>query len=98
MTDQFHDIIPGSSIHEVYEDSRKDYEYIQSVAQSVQEDALSHIIEDKKDCYTVFNASGWKDVYKRQGFGENDPEEVLELMQEYGISDRLTFSNALLRQ
>ena len=60
MTDQFHDIIPGSSIHEVYEDSRKDYEYIQSVAQSVQEDALSHIIEDKKDCYTVFNASGWK--------------------------------------
>lgn len=60
LTDQFHDIIPGSSIHEVYEDSRKDYEYIQSVAQSVQEDALSHIIEDKKDCYTVFNASGWK--------------------------------------
>ena len=36
LTDQFHDIIPGSSIHEVYEDSRKDYEYIQSVAQSVQ--------------------------------------------------------------
>ena len=25
LTDQFHDIIPGSSIHEVYEDSRKDY-------------------------------------------------------------------------
>lgn len=57
LTDQFHDIIPGSSIHEVYEDSRKDYEYIQSVAQGVQEDALSHIIEDKKDCYTVFNES-----------------------------------------
>ena len=34
----------------------------------------------------------------RAGFGENDPEEVLELMQEYGISDRLTFSNSLLRQ
>ena len=32
------------------------------------------------------------------GFGENDPEEVLELMQEYGISARLTFSNSLLRQ
>lgn len=30
------------------------------MAQGVQEDALSHIIEDKKDCYTVFNASGWK--------------------------------------
>ena len=30
----------------------------------------------------------------RAGFGENDPEEVLELMQEYGISARLTFSNS----
>lgn len=60
LTDQFHDIIPGSSIHEVYEDSRKDYAYIESVALEVEKDALSHIIEDKKDCYTVFNASGWK--------------------------------------
>ena len=31
----------------------------------------------------------------RAGFGENNPEEVLELMQEYGISARLTFSNSL---
>ena len=34
----------------------------------------------------------------RAGFGENNPEEVLELMREYGISARLTFSNSLLRQ
>ena len=33
----------------------------------------------------------------RAGFGENDPKEVLALMQEYGISARLTFSNSLLR-
>lgn len=32
----------------------------------------------------------------RAGFGDADPEEVLELLQEYGISARLTFSNALL--
>ena len=32
------------------------------------------------------------------GFGEQEPEEVLELMQEYGISARLTFSNSLLRE
>ena len=30
----------------------------------------------------------------RAGFGEQEPEEVLELMQEYGISARLTFSNS----
>ena len=28
-------------------------------------------------------------------FGENDPKEVLALMQEYGISARLTFSNLI---
>ena len=34
----------------------------------------------------------------RVGFGVNNPQEVLELMQEYGISARLTFSNSLLRE
>ena len=32
----------------------------------------------------------------RVGFGEHDSKEVLRLMQEYGISARLTFSNSLL--
>ena len=30
--------------------------------------------------------------------GEAEPEEVLALMQKYGISARLTFSNSLLRE
>lgn len=34
----------------------------------------------------------------RAGFGEQGPREVLALMQEYGISARLTFSNSLLRE
>ena len=34
----------------------------------------------------------------RAGFGEADPEAVEELMREYGISARLTFSNSLLRE
>ena len=34
----------------------------------------------------------------RTGFGDQDPREVLALMQEYGISARLTFSNSLLRE
>ena len=33
----------------------------------------------------------------RVGAGEWDPREVLDLMREYGISARLTFSNSLLR-
>ena len=34
----------------------------------------------------------------RVGFGDNNPQEVLALMQEYGISARLTFSNSQLRE
>lgn len=34
----------------------------------------------------------------RMGDGNHDPEEVLALMQEYGISSRLTFSNSLLEE
>lgn len=34
----------------------------------------------------------------RVGFGDSDPGEVFELMEEYGISSRLTFSNSLLRE
>lgn len=32
----------------------------------------------------------------RAGYGENNPKEVLSLLNEYGISARLTFSNSLL--
>ena len=34
----------------------------------------------------------------RVGFGDNNPQEVLALLREYGISARFTFSNSLLRE
>lgn len=34
----------------------------------------------------------------RTGFGEAEADEVLSLMEDYGISARLTFSNSLLRE
>lgn len=59
LTDQFHDIIPGSSIHEVYEDSRKDYVYIENIAQDVVNDFYHNVLEEEQNTYTVINASGW---------------------------------------
>ncbi|MDO5410543.1 MAG: alpha-mannosidase [Lachnospiraceae bacterium] len=59
LTDQFHDIIPGSSICEVYEDSKKDYEYIESVAREVENSYYDTVVEAKEDTYTVWNSSGW---------------------------------------
>lgn len=60
LTNQFHDIIPGSSIHEVYEDSRRDYEVIRQIAEDVVASYREKALENRKDCFTIYNASGWK--------------------------------------
>lgn len=59
LTDQFHDIIPGSSIFEVYEDSRKDYEYIEEVARQVENSFYDLALEEKENTWTVWNDSSW---------------------------------------
>lgn len=59
LTNQFHDIIPGSSIHEVYEDSKRDYLYIEGVGKEVENKAYDALVEEKENVYTVFNGSGW---------------------------------------
>lgn len=59
LTDQFHDIIPGSSIHEVYVDSKKDYEWIDSVAREVEGEFLQAAVKPREDVYAILNASGW---------------------------------------
>nr|WP_288861846.1 alpha-mannosidase [uncultured Faecalicatena sp.] len=60
LTDQFHDIIPGSSIHEVYQDARKDYAFIEQNAREVEEAFLQAVKEEKENQYTIFNSSGWE--------------------------------------
>ena len=60
LTNQFHDIIPGSSIHEVYEDSRKDYQKICKIGMEVLEDFRKTAMEKAENAYTVYNASGWE--------------------------------------
>lgn len=59
LTNQFHDIIPGSSIHEVYEDSRRDYEEIRQIARGVVADYKEHALQPKEGSYVIYNASGW---------------------------------------
>lgn len=60
LTDQFHDIIPGSSIFEVYEDSKKDYEWIEQVANEVERDYFSQNIKtDTDSVYTIINNNGF---------------------------------------
>ncbi len=54
---QFHDILPGSSIKEVYRDCKKEYEFILSELDTLEIKALNLISKQgtKKDCISVIN-------------------------------------------
>lgn len=43
LLNQFHDIIPGSSVREVYEDSAKDYEIVKEIGERIVNHALKSI-------------------------------------------------------
>lgn len=60
LTNQFHDIIPGSSIHEVYQDSRKDYEFIRQNAKEVEDAFFRNAVHERAHCFTVINTAGWE--------------------------------------
>lgn len=61
---QFHDILPGSSIKEVYEDSHVEYECAKALLQDVMQGVEEGVFNKKQDTYTIFNNSNWKrDTY-----------------------------------
>lgn len=83
LTNQFHDIIPGSSIREVYEDSKKDYEWIRSVGEEVIQDFLEYALDKEESSYTVINSSPWmahrvvKIPSREEGIYRNEEGTVL---------------------
>lgn len=61
LRNQFHDIIPGSSIREVYEDSRVEYQKAESLASGSWRSAAKVIASSDADgSYTVFNSAPWR--------------------------------------
>lgn len=59
LRNQFHDIIPGSSIREVYEDCRVEYAEASAIVESVWGDAASHLVKTEIDALVVFNSAAW---------------------------------------
>jgi alpha-mannosidase len=62
LLNQFHDILPGSSIHEVYEDAAKEYEQILSIGEAALEQAQSALlgrIAADEPGVAVFNSLPW---------------------------------------
>lgn len=63
LLNQFHDILPGSSIAQVYEDSKKDYEKVLNVGCEMASEAESELISKmalKNDSIVVFNTTGFE--------------------------------------
>ncbi|MCB8947379.1 MAG: alpha-mannosidase [Ardenticatenaceae bacterium] len=56
---QFHDIIPGSSIHQVYEDSARDYAEIGAMATAVSQTALQVIQQHSGGDLLLINPTGF---------------------------------------
>ncbi|BBI32944.1 alpha-mannosidase [Cohnella abietis] len=61
LRNQFHDIIPGSSIKEVYEDSREEYAEALSIVTDAWNEAAAVVGGQKKEgTLTVLNSSPWE--------------------------------------
>lgn len=61
LLNQFHDIIPGSSIRQVYEESQEQYQQIFGEDEALVEDALSALVAEidaQEPSIVVFNALG----------------------------------------
>ena len=58
LLNQFHDILPGSAIHEVYQVTAKEYQEIQKTVSSLISERM-HALVAEKDGFTVFNPTGF---------------------------------------
>ncbi|HZG57133.1 alpha-mannosidase [Paenibacillus sp.] len=77
LLSQFHDILPGSSIRQVYEDTRKEFETIERIggeALRAAETAVAARVRTERDGLLVWNALGWE----RDGLLELDWTPELE--------------------
>lgn len=56
---QFHDIIPGSSIHEVYEDSKVNYKVAEERADKVRDYALSTLTKQEENVWSIYSSNSF---------------------------------------
>ncbi len=59
LFNQFHDILPGTALKEVYERTEENYRHVVSRAEEIAEHALETILERTPEYLTVFNSLSW---------------------------------------
>ena len=58
LTNQFHDILPGSSIKEVYDQTKKEYADIEKTSGELIDKRLASLTDEKEEAITVWNTLG----------------------------------------
>ena len=84
LLNQFHDILPGSSIHEVYEDSARDYEGVFEEATKLERTAADLLAGPKSTGTSLVNTCGW------------DRSGLAELTKDPGTSSQKTWRGTFL--
>ncbi|MGX4600853.1 alpha-mannosidase [Faecalimicrobium sp. JNUCC 81] len=59
LRNQFHDIIPGSSITEVYEDAKIEYKEAEDLALDARGEFNKTLVTEKEGTFTVINNANW---------------------------------------
>lgn len=59
LRNQFHDIIPGSSINEVYKDAEVEYQEAEAIAKNMFNEFSQGFVNNGKGVYTIFNTAGF---------------------------------------
>lgn len=59
LLNQFHDILPGSSITRVYREAEAGYKKIQQFSQEENQQAMQMLVKESPHAFTVFNSLGW---------------------------------------
>lgn len=72
LLNQFHDIIPGSSVGDVYIDSDNHYKYVREQGEKLKSDALKQIACSTGSDYTVFNSNS----FEVEGYSKLDGKTV----------------------
>lgn len=81
LTHQFHDIIPGSSIHEVYEDSVINYQKTKEIADDVIQHSYEEAIRPCDEVISILNMAG----ENRDGMVWISDRQLSHLYEENGL-------------
>lgn len=80
LTNQFHDILPGSSIAEVYEVTKEEYAQIENRLSEMIREKLNLLRKEEPGCISVFNTLG----FERSDVAELGGCQACALMDERG--------------